>query len=257
MCLIFMGLNAHPRYKLVVAANRDEFYQRKTAPLHQWDDHPEIIGGRDMEAFGTWMGMNRNGKLSMVTNFRDPANINPVAPSRGKLVTDFLLGQVPAGDYMNNLAPAGKTYNGFNLIAGTADELFYFSNYGNGIMQIPAGIHGLSNHLLDTPWPKVRRGVPKMQALLETEELATQPFFDLLYDDGIAPDDQLPDTGVGIERERMLSSMFIKTPNYGSRCSTVLLIDRQNKVTYAERVFNLTTFDYSEKKLEFEYPTVY
>lgn len=252
MCLIFISLQNHPTYKLVVAANRDEFYQRKTAAASFWSDHPNILGGRDLEASGTWMAMDTGGKISMVTNYRDPLNINPKAPSRGQLVSDYLLNGSAPNEYLKSVDQNGKTYNGFNLIVGSGDELYYYSNYKGAIEKIQPGLHGLSNHLLDTPWPKVEQGRKKMKDILASTDIDPTKLFDLLYDDRTAPDEKLPDTGVGLERERMLSSMFIKSPNYGTRCSTVVMIDQANNVYFSERVYDLSTFEYSSHVFEFK-----
>ncbi len=252
MCLIFISLNDHPTYKLIVAANRDEFYNRKTAAADYWKDHPNIIGGRDLEANGTWLGVTTTGRISLLTNYRDPKNINPKAPSRGHLVSDYLETEEPAMQYMKKVQQVGSQYNGFNLLAGTLDELFYFSNYKPGLEQLTPGLHGLSNHLMDTSWPKVRKGKERMKAILSEENIATETLFEFLFDDQRAPDADLPDTGIGLERERALSSMFIKSPGYGSRCSTVILAERSGHVTFAERVFDLETFDFSLKTFEFE-----
>lgn len=251
MCLIFLSVQDHPHYKLIVAANRDEFYQRKTAPAEYWLDHPEILGGRDLEAHGTWMAMNKNGRIAMVTNYRDIRNIKPTAPSRGALVTDYLLEVGSPENYLNQLASKGEAYNGFNLIVGTPEELWYHSNYKKGVYKLSPGSHGLSNHLLDTPWPKVERGLGKMRKILLGEIISTSQLFDVLFDDVVAADDKLPDTGVGLERERVLSSMFIKSPGYGTRCSTVVLIDKNNNVQFSERVYDLRTFTHTQRDFEF------
>jgi uncharacterized protein with NRDE domain len=250
MCLIFLSLNSHPVYKLIVAANRDEFYQRKTAPAEYWDDYSTILGGRDLEANGTWLGMTRTGKISLLTNYRDPKNINPKAPSRGQLVSDYLASQMDPAEYLNKVAALAKQYNGFNLVAGNIDSLYYMSNYATGVHPIDDGIHGLSNALLDTPWPKVTRGKQRFEALLEGP-FTTQQLFEFLYDDHRAADVDLPNTGIGLERERALSSMFIKTDNYGSRCSTVVLVDHQNRVTFSERVYDTSDFTFSLRTFEF------
>ena len=252
MCLIFVSLNNHPRYKLIIAANRDEFYQRKTAAADFWSDHPEVLGGRDLEANGTWMGMTRSGKISLLTNYRDPKNINPGAPSRGRLVSDYLESEIEPETYLMKIEPNGNRYNGFNLLTGTVDELWYFSNYSKGVQKLSPGLHGLSNHLLDTPWPKVIRGKERIRTILQPQDIDPDVLFEFLYDDQQAPDNQLPDTDVGLERERALSSMFIKSPGYGSRCSTVVLVDQQNKVVFAERVYDLRTFEFTTKTFEFE-----
>ncbi|MBX2965511.1 MAG: NRDE family protein [Cyclobacteriaceae bacterium] len=251
MCLIFLALNQHPDYKLVIAANRDEFYKRKTVPAHFWEEQPHILGGRDLEAGGTWMGISRQGKISMVTNYRDLKNLKQVAPSRGQLVSDYLLNGDKPDEFLQTVAQHGHDYNGFNLVLGYPDELHYYSNYGNGVERVPEGIHGLSNHLLNTPWPKVEKGKKKFSAVLESKAINTNHLFDLLYDDQLAQDNQLPDTGVSLEFERVLSSMFIKSPGYGTRCSTVLLVDRGNNVQFTERVYNVNTPGYSTHEFSF------
>ena len=252
MCLIFLSLNAHPSYKLIVAANRDEFYHRKTQAAAFWEDHPHILGGRDLEASGTWMAMTKSGKISMLTNYRDPQNIDPNAPSRGKLVSDYLIEDSSPDQYLHTIANNGKRYNGFNLIVGTPRELWYFSNYREGVSKISDGIHGLSNHLLDSPWPKVLRGNLKFKNTLAQPMITPEAFFELLYDEQIAPDEQLPQTGLPLDRERALSSMFIKTPNYGSRCSTVVLVDHHDHVIFSERIYDLTTFAHNTQTFEFD-----
>ncbi|HEU5290797.1 MAG TPA: NRDE family protein [Cyclobacteriaceae bacterium] len=252
MCLIFLSLQEHPTYKLIVAANRDEFYNRKTEAAAFWKDYPNIVGGRDLEAMGTWMAMTKQGKISLVTNYRDLSNINPHAPSRGQLVADFLLEDLSPLSYLEQVEAKGKLYNGFNLIAGSVAELYYHSNYKAGVEKIKPGLHGLSNHLLDTPWPKVTTGLEKMKSVLSSNDIDPVKLFELLYDDRVAPDEKLPDTGVGLERERMLSSMFIKSPNYGTRCSTVVMVDQDNHVYFAERVYNLSTFEYNTQIFEFK-----
>lgn len=251
MCLIFLSVNHHPAYKLIVAANRDEFYHRNTAPVHFWEDHPHILGGRDLEASGTWMAMSKKGKISMVTNYRDPHNIDPAAPSRGQLVSDYLLNGDQPEEYLQSISSNGKAYNGFNLIVGSSNELFYYSNYMGTVKKIDSGLHGLSNHLLNTPWPKVERGMEKMKQALSEKVVDPLTLFDVLYDEQIASDEKLPDTGIGLERERVLSSMFIKSLNYGTRCSTVVMLSQKNEAYYSERVYDLQTFKYTTRSFEF------
>ena len=251
MCLIFFAVRQHPEYKLILAGNRDEFYNRGTAAAHFWDDHPNVLAGRDLEAMGTWLGITREVRLSMLTNYRDPANIRPSAPSRGNLVSDFLIGTENAQVYMQRISQQGSEYNGFNLITGNADDLWYFSNYGNGVRKLSDGIFGLSNHLLDTPWPKVQRGKEKFAQLIGANDLAPETLFDFLYNDERASDELLPNTGISLERERALSSMFINTPDYGSRCSTIILISNEGGVFFAERVYDLQSFDYTTQTFRF------
>ncbi len=251
MCLIFLSLQQHPHYKLVIAANRDEFYQRKTAPANYWDDHPEILGGRDLEAKGTWMAMNRNGRVAMVTNYRDLKNIKIAAPSRGALVTDYLLTDESSKEYLEKVEQKSQAYNGFNLIVGSAEELWYHSNYKPGVHAVSHGLHGLSNHLLDTPWPKVERGIASIKSVLANREIDPGKLFEVLTDEKVATDNTLPDTGIGLERERALSAMFIKSPGYGTRCSTVVLVDKSNNAYFAERVYDLKTFAYTQNAFSF------
>ena len=251
MCLIFISLQQHPTYKLIVAGNRDEFYNRPTVPAQYWKDHPNILAGRDLEAGGTWMGMTATGKLAMLTNYRDPQHIDPKAPSRGDLVSDYLKGNDLPGKYLEKLANNGKRYNGYNLLVGDTDELWYYSNYAEGIRKLEPGFYGISNHLLETPWPKVVRGKQKLRPLLENPALKVDEIFNSLYDDAVAPTEQLPATGLTLDRERALSSMFIKSGNYGSRCSTIVLADRSGEVLFSERSYDTTTFAYETASYRF------
>jgi uncharacterized protein with NRDE domain len=255
MCLIFLAVQAHPKYKLVLAGNRDEFYNRKTAPAQFWKDYPQVVGGRDLEAGGTWLGMSREGRIAMVTNYRDPQKIDPKAPSRGHLVSDFLIGNQLPKAYLEEISNNGKRYNGFNLILGTVDELWYYSNYKMGIEKISNGLHGLSNHLLDTSWPKVLRGKERINPMLASDDINPDQLFDALFDDERAVDELLPNTGLTIDRERALSSMFIKSEGYGSRCSTIILVDKSNEVTFVERAYNVTNFTYTTQKFQFKLPS--
>lgn len=252
MCLIFLSVDQHPAYSLVVAANRDEFHARRTAAAQFWEDAPDVLGGRDLEAGGTWLGITRSGRISLVTNYRDLHNLKTVAPSRGHLVSDFLTSDSSAPDYLARIAAKGSEYNGFNLLTGSTSELWYYSNYAKGLRKVLPGLHGLSNHLMDTPWPKVVRGEELIKPMLRQPTLDPNQLLDLLYDDRRAPDGELPDTGVGLERERMLSSMFIKSPDYGSRCSTVILVHRTGHVHFSERVYDPKKFTYETCTYEFD-----
>jgi uncharacterized protein with NRDE domain len=251
MCLIFIALKNHSRYKLIVAANRDEFYKRGTEPASFWKDHPEILAGRDLEASGTWLGMTKSGRICMVTNFRDLRNINPNAPSRGKLVTDFLLDKISAEAYLQKVETHAKKYNGFSLIAGTVDSLHYLSNYKDGLILLNSGLFGLSNHLLETPWPKVEKGKKEIQTLLKSQIIHAEDLFKVLSDESISADDLLPDTGVGLDLERTLSPAFIRSPGYGTRSCTVILVNYQNHVLFHERVFAPETSTFSDHVFQY------
>ncbi|MGD9318635.1 MAG: NRDE family protein [Desulfobacteraceae bacterium] len=239
MCLLLLAVQKHPDYALVLAANRDEYYDRPTAPAAFWDEAPHLLAGKDLRAGGTWLGITKNGRIAAITNYRDPASIKTNAPSRGKLVSGFLLGQENAEHFLERLAQEKDRYNGFNLIIGENDQLYWFSNRGDGVRKLSPGVYGLSNRLLDTPWPKLTRSKEAITHLLSEQKNPSQDaLFQMLLDPTVAGDDQLPDTGVGIDWERILSPIFITSPTYGTRSSTIILIDRQNRVTFTEKTFN-------------------
>jgi uncharacterized protein with NRDE domain len=252
MCLLLLALHAHPAYKLVIAANRDEFYERPAAPAAFWDENPDILAGRDLRGGGTWLGITRTGRIGAVTNYRDPASLKPDAPSRGRLVSDFLTGKEDPEAYLYSVDNDAGGYNGFNLVVGIGDQLCWYSNRGPGIQRIIPGIHGLSNHLLDTPWPKVSWGKNGLRHMLsDNPHPSPEAILDMLLDRSVPGDDNLPDTGVGIELERILSSVFIVSPGYGTRSSTILLIDRQNRVTFIERTHGSTPDQHGEVAFNF------
>lgn len=239
MCLILLAYDAHPLYRLILAANRDEFFSRPAAPAAFWEDAPQLLAGRDLKEGGTWLGLTRSGRISAITNYRDPRSERKDAPSRGGLVSGFLRGAMPVEDYLAFLGREGAAYNGFNLIFGEMNRLCWFSNRGGDPQFLQPGIHGLSNHLLDTPWPKVSHGKEAVERLVITgKNIEPDVLFAILADRTIAPDPLLPETGVGIELERLLSPLFISAPTYGTRSSTVILIDREGEVTFIERSFN-------------------
>lgn len=238
MCLILLAHKAHALYPLVLAANRDEAYVRPTAAAAFWQDHPHIYGGRDLEQRGTWLGITRSGRLAAVTNFRDGYAAKGSARSRGELTGNYLRGTLPPAHYVNRVQRDGAGYNGFNLIAGDLEELYYVSNRAGSPVALAPGIHGLSNHLLNTPWPKVEQGRTVMSRLLQQDsQRLVDGLFALLANRAAAPDSALPDTGVGVTRERVLSPAFIISPTYGTRSSTVLLIDHHGQVLFSERSF--------------------
>jgi uncharacterized protein with NRDE domain len=253
MCLILLAHDAHPRHRLVVAANRDEFYERPTAPAAWWPDAPEVLAGRDLRGGGTWMGVTRGGRFAAVTNFRDTAPAAPDAPSRGHLVGGFLRGADAPDAYLRALAPRAGEYAGFNLLVGEGEELRYFGNRGGAERTLAPGVYGLSNALLDTPWPKVERGKAGLAAALAGGgDIDPEALFGVLWDAEPAPDGRLPDTGVGLERERMLSSPFIRSPEYGTRASTVLLVGRDGRVRLVERTTVPGRDGWTESAHEFE-----
>lgn len=235
MCIILLGWRAHPRYRLVVAANRDEYFRRPTAAAAFWEDRSRILAGRDLEAGGTWLGITPGGRFAALTNYR--ADRKSDAPSRGKLVSGFLAGNAAPGDYLDAIAPRAGAYNGFSLLVGDAKSLLFLSNRGNGPTHVAPGVHGLSNHLLDTPWPKVEKGKAGLAALLKTA-FDPQAALALLDDSGRAPNDLLPSTGVSLEIEERLSAIRIPAlGGYGTRSSTVLCIGERGEVDFRERSY--------------------
>jgi uncharacterized protein with NRDE domain len=239
MCVVFIALDAHPDHRLLLIANRDEFYDRPTLNLHRWEDHRQIRAGRDLVGGGTWLGVTDSGRFAAVTNFRDPA-AKTGPESRGNLVADFLKSDVSPETYMLSVADRSGRFSGFNLLTGEinagSNEVYYHSNRGEAIQRLDRGVYGLSNALLDTPWPKVRRGKKLFEELLAGPGFSKEELFALLSDDIAAADDELPDTGIGYEKEKALSSLFIRTPIYGTRSSSVVSIGRDFVVEIEEKV---------------------
>lgn len=238
MCIILLALEPHPQYRLVIAANRDEAYARPTRTAHFWEDDPQIYGGRDLEQGGSWLALRRDGRIAAVTNFRDHRAPKTAPRSRGELVREFLRGDAPSAEYLAGVRARAAQYNGFSLIVGDGSALWYYSNRGGEPAQIAPGVHGISNNLLDTPWPKVVESKKALGGLLDVHGAALiDRLFAILADREIAPDHTLPDTGVGIQRERELSSVFIPGVRYGTRASTVVLIGRDDGAVFIERSF--------------------
>jgi uncharacterized protein with NRDE domain len=238
MCLVLVALGSHPEYPLIVAANRDELYDRPTAPAAFWSDAPWVLAGRDLQAGGTWLGIDRRGRFAAVTNYRQGQREAAAPRSRGRLVSDFLMTVTPAQEYLASVIEDAALYRGFNLIAGDARQLYYFSNREGRARILSPGLYGLSNHLLDTAWPKVSSAKQALGALLAVRESELiGGLLSLLSDRGRPADELLPSTGVGLEWERLLSSAFIESTDYGTRSSTVLLVDRGGGVVFVERTY--------------------
>jgi uncharacterized protein with NRDE domain len=236
MCLAVLAIRTLPGVPVVIAANRDEYHARPTAAAAPWKDDPRVIAGRDLKSGGSWMGMTRGGRYALVTNYRDPMSIRPDAPSRGKLVEDFLRGDTTPADHTARVAENGASYNGFNLIVGDRDSAWYYSNRGGSPHALEPGIYALSNHLLDTPWPKLARTKAAFTNILRAAPTPDiEALFGALDDRSVAPDAELPDTGVGLERERFLSSAFIVGLTYGTRSSTVMVLDERHCALYERR----------------------
>lgn len=254
MCLILLAWEKHPRWRLVAAANRDEFHARPTAAADWWADAPQVLAGRDLKEGGTWLGVTRSGRFAAVTNVREPQLYRVGAPSRGHLVGNFLISRAPSLGYGAGLMPIAGAFNGFNLLMTDGVSLAYYSNRDTGMRPLPPGIYGVSNHLLDTPWPKVVRGKEDLKAALAEDDADAieARLFESLARRDPAPDGELPSTGVGVERERALSRAFIVTPEYGTRSSTVVLMGRDGEVRFVERTTTLPGADgYTEVRHAF------
>jgi uncharacterized protein with NRDE domain len=236
MCLIFISYKKHPDYPLVIAANRDEFYARPTAPANFWDQHPDVLAGIDLMHSGTWLGITKTGRFTFVTNFRNPKLAKARARSRGELTRDFLTGEENPGHYTRKVHNRRNQYNGFNLIAGDLTNLYYCASELEDVRALTPGNYGLSNGLLDSPWPKVIYGKQQF-----TECIRNQPDRDcllaMLADQTKADVDKLPDTGIDKALEHTLSSRFISTPEYGTRSSTIIAVDKNNRVHFLEKTY--------------------
>jgi uncharacterized protein with NRDE domain len=240
MCLILVAHLADPRYRLVVAANRDEFFNRPTTAADYWPDAPHVLAGRDLEKGGTWMGVTSAGRWAAVTNFRDGTSPGAGSRSRGELVAQYLRDSKPATQYMVETAASAGEYQGFNLLAGDAGGLHYLSNRDDAAMMLAPGIYGLSNRFLDSPWPKVELGKKGLREALAGNASAdrlTENLLAMLADRRVADETLLPNTGISRDWEKRLSAPFIVAEGYGTRASTVLLLDDEGEINFRERSF--------------------
>lgn len=236
MCLLLFSVDPSPETRLVVAANRDEFWARPAAPLGWWDDAPQVLAGRDLEAGGTWMGVTPSGRWAALTNVRDPASPRRAERSRGALVADFLRGAASAAAYATSVHADRDRYEGFNLVLADPEAVWVVSTRTEHPTELGPGVYGLSNDRLDVPWPKVERGRAAFRAAVEAGA-GIDALLALLDDRHQPPDAALPDTGVGIEWERRLAPMRIVTPDYGTRVSTALVVGRDGRIEAAERTW--------------------
>ena len=241
MCLLVLAWDVHPRYRLIVAANRDEFHERPTAAMAKWPAPDDLIAGRDLRAGGTWLGMDRRRRFGIVTNFRELQRPAPKAPSRGGLIPNYLRSPAGAAEYLAALEPTAREYSGFNLLLADHESLWYASNRATPFSRrLAAGIYGLSNEFLDTPWPKLQRVRRRFDPWVTgSAQGSPQELFDILADTTQAgAEEKLPQTGLSREWEQLLSSPFVRNPEYGTRCSTVVLLARSGAVTLSERQFD-------------------
>jgi uncharacterized protein with NRDE domain len=236
MCLIVLAWQAHPAWPLIVAANRDEFHRRPAEALHWWPDEPRIVAGRDLEAGGTWLGASREGRIATVTNYRESLERQKGDRSRGALVTDFVTGDAPPLEFAQ--AIGGSRYAGFSLLAATPESVAYVSNRGDPPRLLGAGVYGLSNASLDTPWPKVVRSRQRLQSLIDEDSITSDRLFALLADREPADEAGSPARDLQVAEARAVSAPFIVMPEFGTRCSTVLRLGTNGEMRIDERRFD-------------------
>jgi uncharacterized protein with NRDE domain len=242
MCLALIAINQHPLYPLIIISNRDEFYQRATIAAHYWPDYPQIYAGKDLEAGGTWLGVNQQQHFALLTNYRDPSAHSDSLKSRGLLVKNYLT--TNTSQYMEQIMATADQYNPFNLLAGNRQEVIYYSNVAKKIKKLTSGLYGISNHLLETPWFKVLRAKEEFNKIKNEFLLSKTPkqmgdlLFPILEDHTLAPDALLPHTGVPETLEKSLSSIFVYVPShrYGTRSSSLILF-AENELFFSERIF--------------------
>jgi uncharacterized protein with NRDE domain len=243
MCLITIAHQQHESYPLLVAANRDEYYQRPTAAAQVWPGTASLLAGKDLQAGGTWLGVTRTGRFAAITNHRNPPTTPRQPRSRGLLTLDFLRGTMKPADYLQTLATDASEYAGFNLLLGDGEELFYFSNIEATARRLAPGIYGVSNALLDTPWPKLSKARQRLQNLLqgprlEDPEKRHDHLAAVVSDRAVEPDEKLPNTGVELELERLLSAQFICSEEYGTRATTSIFRRDTGAISFCERNFS-------------------
>ena len=238
MCLLALAWKTHPRYTLILAGNRDERHARASAAAGFWEEAPEVLAGRDLEAGGTWLGVTSSGRYAAVTNYREGLNPAKAPHSRGALTAEFLKSRITPEAYLHQIQSHAGEYGGYSLVVGDRESLWYFANRGGAApAPVKAGVHALSNHLLDTPWPKVQAAKSQLSLLLESDAVTAEALLRMLADRTPA-DHGLPDTGIGADLERRISSAFVQDPVYGTRCSTLVLMDSDGGLRLAERRFD-------------------
>ena len=251
MCLILIAWQGHAKHRCVIAANRDELHSRPTAAAQWWPSQPPILAGRDLSAGGTWLGLTKNGRFAALTNYRGAVQRRADTPSRGALVTSILMSSDSVAHTLDYLRGVSAGYNGFNLLFSDGERLAVYESLRGAGRELGPGIYGLSNDLLDTPWPKVQTAKSRLSQALSNLDSADE-LLALLRDDEIAPDDQLPRTGVSLEWERLLSSAFVRAPDYGTRCSTVVRIDERRHACFDEWTWDAKGAQTGKVSLQFD-----
>jgi uncharacterized protein with NRDE domain len=251
MCLILVAWRGHAKSPCVIAANRDELHSRPAAAAQWWPSQPPILAGRDLSAGGTWLGLTRTGRFAALTNYRDSEQRRRDTPSRGTLVTSILMSSDTIDQSLEYLRRVSADYNGFNLLFSDGARLAVYESVLRQGRELGPGIYGLSNHLLDTPWPKVQTAKSRLTSAL-SESPTTAAVLELLRDDQPAPDEQLPRTGLSLPWERLLSSAFVRAPDYGTRCSTVVRIDENRRACFDEWTWDAAGAQIGAVSLQFE-----
>ncbi|BBB27806.1 NRDE family protein [Amphritea japonica] len=237
MCLILFAYNYHPDYRLILTANRDEFYARPTRPMQYWPEQSSLVAGKDLEQGGTWLGLTNQGRFSALTNHRDGRQPKQGDRTRGNLPLDFLLSEQSCETFINSLSP--DRFDGFNQLIDDGEQLCYLSNRSHALQPVPAGIHGLSNAVFDTPWPKLEARKTALKDCIDSGELSSDKLIQLMANTDTFPDSRLPDTGITLDFERMLSASFIRSENYGTRATTALLIKHNGEAEIVEQNYEL------------------
>lgn len=236
MCLILFAYNYHPDYKLILTANRDEFYARPTRPMQFWPEQSNLVAGKDLEQGGTWLGLTNHGRFSALTNHRDGRREKQGERSRGNLPLEFLLSEQSCEAFIRSTSP--DAFDGFNQLIDDGNQLCYLSNRSEPLQPIPAGIHGISNAVFDTPWPKLETRKTALKSCIDSGELSSDKLIQLMANTETFPDSLLPDTGVTPDFERMLSASFIRSENYGTRATTALLIKHNGETEIVEQNYD-------------------
>ncbi|WP_026953155.1 NRDE family protein [Algoriphagus mannitolivorans] len=250
MCLVAIAWKTNPQYPLLISANRDEFFQRPTAPLHQWDSG--VFAGKDLQSGGTWMGFHPNGKWALVTNYRDFTQNRKPEISRGKLVSDFLEKEISPEEYLVQVAHSKEKYDGFNLLVSDGDSLHYFSNYGQEPSEVKPGIHGLSNGLLNSPWPKTELAKTQLDQV-SLQNPSENQLLKILKSTETYPLENLPKTGAPPDMEIQLSAQLIRiTPNYGTVSASAVLRDRKGLTQIKERSFDWDFKSFRDSSFSFQ-----
>lgn len=239
MCIVLLSHDHTPGYQLILAANRDEFCSRPTAPLNWWEDNTAILAGRDLQDGGTWLGVTREGKYGVLTNYREFPRVEKSFSSRGEILVNYFGSSQSPGRFIEDLQKSSVEYRGFNLLIGEGRTLYYYSNRNKGYGKVEPGVHGLSNHLLNSPWPKVVRGKELFGKVVGGADPRMDDLFELLGDTRQPGDHELPDTGVGRTWERMLAPIFISSEDYGTRSSALLTITDDGIITLRERTYSI------------------